>query len=230
MPNLPPSNNTQPAIQLVGAQNSSLALIATLVVTSLTGGESQDMSAGPGTASVAPTQATAPSGKGGEGAHAADESGNPQGSLSLLIPTALRPWVMVLLGTNEALAGIRERHPRSVHLRRRPAGPRGVAEPGLSSRTSEHRRGHPRHGPGGAYPFASRPNRGPGHRRTCRLPGQEEPAQPEPDPSAVPVAAGPATDPAEVLPDTSKSTRFRLVNLLAVTVASIGALTFTRDS
>ena len=29
-----------------------------------------------------------------------------------------------------------------------------------------------------------------------------EPAQPEPDPSAVPVAAGPDTDPAEVLPDT----------------------------
>ena len=42
------------------------------------------------------------------------------------------------------------------------------------------------------------------------------------------VAAGPATEPAEVLPDTSKSTRFRLVNLLAVSVASIGALTFAR--
>ena len=40
-PSLPPPNNTQPAIQLVPAQNSSLALIATLVVTSLTGGESQ---------------------------------------------------------------------------------------------------------------------------------------------------------------------------------------------
>ena len=104
MPNLPPSNNTQPAIQLVGAQNSSLALIATLVVTSLNGGESQIMSVGSGTASVLPTQATAPS---GEGAHAADESENPQGGLSLLIPPALRPWVMVLLGTNEALARIR---------------------------------------------------------------------------------------------------------------------------
>ena len=104
MPNLPPSNNTQPAIQLVGAQNSSLALIATLVVTSLNGGESQIMSVGSGTASVLPTQATAPS---GEGAHTADESGNPQGGLSILIPPALRPWVLVLLGTNEALARIR---------------------------------------------------------------------------------------------------------------------------
>jgi len=107
MPNLPPPNNTQPAIQLVGAQNSSLALIATLVVTSLNGGESQITSVGSGTPSVLPTQATAPSGKGGEGAHAADESGNPQGGLSILIPPALRPWVLVLLGTNEALARIR---------------------------------------------------------------------------------------------------------------------------
>ena len=57
---------------------------------------------------------------------------------------------------------------------------------------------------------------------------QEGPAQPERARSAVPVAAEPATDPAEVFPDTSKSTRFRLVNLLAVSVASIGALTFTR--
>ena len=102
-PSLPPPNNTQPAIQLVPAQSSSLALIATLVVTSLTGGESQGMS----TASVAPNQAITPSGKGGEGVHAADESGNPQGGLSNLIPTALRPWVLVLLGTNEALARIR---------------------------------------------------------------------------------------------------------------------------
>src|SRR5208337_3667374 len=107
MPNLPPPNNTQPAIQLVGAQNSSLALIATLVVTSLNGGESQITSVGSGTPSVLPTQATAPSGKGGEGAHAADESGNPQGGLSIQIPPALRPWVLVLLGTNEALARIR---------------------------------------------------------------------------------------------------------------------------
>ena len=106
-PNLPPSNNTQPAIQLVPAQNSSLALIATLVVTSLNGGESQIMSVGSGTASVLPTQATAPSGNGGVGAHAADESGNPQGGLSILIPPALKPWVLVLLGTNEALARIR---------------------------------------------------------------------------------------------------------------------------
>ena len=106
-PNLPPSNNTQPAIQLVPAQNSSLALIATLVVTSLNGVESQIMSVGSGTASVLPTQATAPSGKGGEGAHAADESGNPQGGLSILIPPALRPWVLVLLGTNEALDRMR---------------------------------------------------------------------------------------------------------------------------
>ena len=44
---------------------------------------------------------------GGEGAHAADESGNPLGGLSILIPPALRPWVLVLLGTNEALAPIR---------------------------------------------------------------------------------------------------------------------------
>ena len=102
-PSLPPPNNTQPAIQLVPAQSSSLALIATLVVTSLTGGESQGMS----TASVAPNQAITPSGKGGEGAHAADESENPQDGLSLLIPPALRPWVLVLLGTNEALARIR---------------------------------------------------------------------------------------------------------------------------
>ncbi|HMF36072.1 MAG TPA: Ig-like domain repeat protein, partial [Isosphaeraceae bacterium] len=107
VPNLPPSNNTQPAIQLVPAQNSSLALIATLVVTSLNGVESQIMSVGSGTASVLPTQATAPSGKGGEGAHAADESGNPQGGLSILIPPALRPWVLVLLGTNEALDRMR---------------------------------------------------------------------------------------------------------------------------
>ena len=55
---------------------------------------------------------------------------------------------------------------------------------------------------------------------------REGPARTEPDPSAVPVAAGPATDPAEVLPDTSKSTLFRLVEILAVSVASIGALTF----
>ena len=47
------------------------------------------MSVGSGTASVLPTQATAPSGKGGEGAHAADESGNPQGGLSILIPPGL---------------------------------------------------------------------------------------------------------------------------------------------
>ena len=106
-PSLPPPSNTQPAIQLVGAQSSSLALIATLVVTSLNGGESQIMSVGSGTASVLPTQATAPSGNGGEGAHAADESGNPLGGLSILIPSALRPWVLVLLGTNEALARIR---------------------------------------------------------------------------------------------------------------------------
>ena len=106
-PNLPPPNNPQPSILLVPAQSSSLALIATLVVTSLNGGESQIMSVGSGTASVLPTQATAPSGKGGEGAHAADESGNPLGGLSILIPPALRPWVLVLLGTNEALARIR---------------------------------------------------------------------------------------------------------------------------
>ncbi len=106
-PSLPPSNNPQPSILLVPAQNSSLPLIATLLVTSLTGGESQNMSTGFGTASVAPNQAIAPSGKGGEGAHAADESGNPQGGLSRLIPPPLRPWVLVLLGTNEALARIR---------------------------------------------------------------------------------------------------------------------------
>ena len=106
-PSLPPPSNTQPSILLVGAQNSSLALIATLVVTSLNGGESQIMSVGSGTASVLPTQATAPSGTGGEGAHADDESANPLGGLSNLIPTALRPWVLVLLGTNEALARIR---------------------------------------------------------------------------------------------------------------------------
>ena len=51
---------------------------------------------------------------------------------------------------------------------------------------------------------------------------REGPAQPERARSAFPVAAGPATDPAELLPDTSKSTRFRLVNLLAMSVASIG--------
>jgi len=49
---LPPPSNTQPSILLVGAQNSSLALIATLVVTSLNGVESQIMSVGSGTASV----------------------------------------------------------------------------------------------------------------------------------------------------------------------------------
>ena len=101
MPNLPPPSNTQPSILLVGAQNSSLALIATLVVTSLNGVESS------GTASVSPNQAITPSGTGGESAHADDESGNPQGGLSILIPPALRPWVLVLLGTNEALARIR---------------------------------------------------------------------------------------------------------------------------
>ena len=104
--NLPPSNNAQPSIGLVPAQNSSLALIATLMVTSFTGGESQDMSVGSAPAIVSPNQAIAPSGEGDEGAHAADDSGNPLGSLSILISPALGPWVLVLLGTNEALARI----------------------------------------------------------------------------------------------------------------------------
>ena len=223
MPNLPPSNNTQPAIQLVGAQNSSLALIATLVVTSLNGGESQIMSVGSGTASVLPTQATAPS---GEGAHAADESGNPQGGLSLLIPTALRPWVLVLLGTNEALARIRgtipdlstsgdgQQGPMELLSRAYQAVLRSIDE-AIHGMVQE-----------GHTPSLRTRTKG---RDIDELAGdlaQEGPARTEPDPSAVPVAAGPATDPAEVLPDTSKSTLFRLVELLAVSVASIGALDF----
>ena len=171
MPNLPPSNNTQPAIQLVGAQNSSLALIATLVVTSLNGGESQIMSVGSGTASVLPTQATAPSGKGGEGAHAADESGNPQGGLSILIPTALRPWVLVLLGTNEALARIRGTIP---DLFTSGDGQQGPVE--LLSRAyqavlrsiDEAIHGMVQEGHTPSLPTRIK---GSGHRRTCRLPG-----------------------------------------------------------
>ena len=228
MPNLPPPNNTQPAIQLVGAQNSSLALIATLVVTSLNGGESQIMSVGSGTASVSPNQAIAPSGKGGEGAHAADESANPQGGLSILIPTALRPWVLVLLGTNEALARIRGTIP---DLFTSGDGQQGPVE--LLSRAYQavlRSIDEAIHGMvlEGHTPSLRARTKG---RDIDELAGdlaREGPAQPEPDPSAVPVAAGPATDPAEVLPDTSKSTLFRLVNLLAVSVASIGALTFTR--
>ena len=76
---LPPPSNTQPSILLVGAQNSSLALIATLVVTSLNGGESQDHVGWVRDGKRFPNQAIAPSGKGGEGAHAADESANPHG-------------------------------------------------------------------------------------------------------------------------------------------------------
>ena len=228
VPNLPPSNNTQPAIQLVGAQNSSLALIATLVVTSLNGGESQEMSAGSGTASVTPNQAIAPSGKGGEGAHAADESGNPQGGLSILIPPALRPWVLVLLGTNEALARIRGTIP---DLFTSGDGQQGPVE--LLSRAYQavlRSIDEAIHGMvlEGHTPSLRARTKGRDIDELAGYLAQEGPAQPEPDPSAVPVAAGPATDPAEVLPDTSKSTRFRLVNLLAVSVASIGALTFTR--
>ena len=227
-PNLPPPNNPQPSILLVGAQNSSLALIATLVVTSLTGVESQEMSVGSGTVSVSPTQAIAPSGEGGAGAHADDESGNPQGGLSILIPTALRPWVLVLLGTNEALARIRGTTP---DLFTSGDGQQGPVE--LLSRAyqavlrsiDEAIHGIVLEGHTPSLPARIE------DRDIDELAGdlaREGPAQPEPARSAVPVAAGPATDPAELLPDTSKSTRFRLVNLLAVSVASIGALTFTR--
>ena len=219
-PSLPPPNNTQPAIQLVPAQSSSLALIATLVVTSLNGVES-------GTASVAPNQAITPSGKGGEGAHADDESGNPLGGLSILIPTALRPWVLVLLGTNEALARIRgtipdlftsgdgQQGPVELLSRAYQAVLRSIDEaiPGMVLEgLTPSLRAEPRTGTS----------------TNLRDLAQEGPARTEPDPSAVPVAAGPATDPAEVLPDTSKSTLFRLVEILAVSVASIGALAFTR--
>ena len=227
-PSLPPPSNTQPSILLVGAQNSSLALIATLVVTSLNGGESQIMSVGSGTASVPPTQAIAPSGKGGEGAHAADESGNPLGGLSILIPTALRPWVLVLLGTNEALARIRGTIP---DLFTSGDGQQGPVE--LLSRAYQavlRSIDEAIHGMVLEGHTPSLPARIKG-RDIDELAGdlaREGPARTEPDPSAVPVAAGPATDPAEVLPDTSKSTLFRLVELLAVSVASIGALTFTR--
>ena len=221
-PSLPPPNNTQPAIQLVPAQSSSLALIATLVVTSLTGGESQGMS----TASVAPNQAITPSGKGGEGAHAADESENPQGGLSLLIPPALRPWVLVLLGTNEALARIRGIIPDLFTSGDGQQGPVELLSRAYQAvvRTIDEaihgmvQKGH----------IPSLPARVKGwdiDELAASL-AEEGPAQPERARSAVPLAAGPATDPAEVLPDTSKSTRFRLVNLLAVSVASIGALDF----
>ena len=221
-PNLPPSNNTQPAIQLVPAQNSSLALIATLVVTSLNGVESS------GTASVSPNQAIAPSGKGGESAHEADESANPLGGLSILIPTALRPWVLVLLGTNEALARIRGTIP---DLSTSGDGQQGPVE--LLSRAYQAvLRSIDEAIPGmvleGLTPSLRARTKG---RDIDKLAGdlaREGPARTEPDPSAVPVAAGPAHDPAEVLPDTSKSTLFRLVEILAVSVASIGALTFTR--
>ena len=217
-PSLPPPNNTQPAIQLVPAQSSSLALIATLVVTSLTGGESQGMS----TASVAPNQAITPSGKGGEGAHAADESENPQGGLSLLIPPALRPWVLVLLGTNEALARIRGTIPDLFTSGDGQQGPVELLSRAYQAvvRTIDDaihgmvQKGH----------IPSLPARVKGwdiDELAASL-AEEGPAQPERARSAVPLAAGPATDPAEVLPDTSKSTRFRLVNLLAVSVASIG--------
>ena len=223
---LPPPSNTQPSILLVGAQNSSLALIATLVVTSLNGGESQIMSVGSGTASVLPTQAIAPSGTGGEGAHADDESANPLGGLSILIPTALRPWVLVLLGTNEALARIRGTIP---DLFTSGDGQQGPVE--LLSRAYQavlRSIDEAIHGMVQEGHTPSLPARAKGW-DIDELAGdlaEEGPARTEPDPSAVPVAAGPATDPAEVLPDTSKSTRFRLVNLLAVSVASIGALDF----
>jgi hypothetical protein len=225
---LPPPSNTQPAIQLVGAQNSSLALIATLVVTSLNGGESQIMSVGSGTASVSPNQAITPSGKGGEGVHAADESGNPQGGLSILIPPVLRPWVLVLLGTNEALARIRGTIP---DLFTSGDGQQGPVE--LLSRAYQavlRSIDEAIHGMVQKGHTPSLPARVKGwdiDELAASL-AEEGPAQPERARSAVPVAAGPATEPAEVLPDTSKSTLFRLVEILAVSVASIGALTFTR--
>ena len=208
---LPPPSNTQPSILLVGAQNSSLALIATLVVTSLNGGESQIMSAGSGTASVSPTQAIAPSGKGGEGAHADDESGNPLGGLSILIPTALRPWVLVLLGTNEAIARIRGAIPDLFTSGDGQQGPVGL----LSRAYQAILRSIDEAIPGvvleGLTPSLRARTKG---RDIDELAGdlaREGPARTEPGPSAVPVAAGPATDPAEALPETSKSTLFRLV-------------------
>ena len=225
---LPPPSNTQPSILLVGAQNSSLALIATLVVTSLNGVESQEMSVGSGTASVSPNQAIAPSGTGGEGAHADDESGNPQGGLSILIPPALRPWVLVLLGTNEALARIRGTIP---DLSTSGDGQQGPVE--LLSRAYQavvRTIDEAIHGMVQKGHTPSLPARVKGwdiDELAASL-AEEGPSQPERARSAVPVAAGPATEPAEVLPDTSKSTLFRLVNLLAVSVASIGAITFTR--
>src|SRR5271157_3112430 len=186
------------------------------------------MLAGSATASVSPTQATAPSGKGGEGGHAADESGNPQGGLSILIPTALRPWVLVLLGTNEALARIRGTIP---DLFTSGDGQQGPVE--LLSRAYQavlRSIDEAIHGMVQEGHTPSLPARVKGW-DIDELAGylaQEGPAQPERARSAVPVAAGPATDPAEVLPDISKSTRLRLVNLLAVSVALIGALTFAR--
>ncbi len=228
MPNLPPSNNTQPSILLVGAQNSSLALIATLVVTSLNGGESQIMSVGSGTASVLPTQATAPSDTGGVSAHAADESENPQGGLSILIPTALRPWVLVLLGTNEALARIRGASPdlfTSGDGRQGPVGLLSRAYQAVLRSIDEAIHGMVLEGHTPSLPVRVK---GWDIDELAASLAEEGPARTEPGPSAVPVAAGPATDPAEVLPDTSKSTLFRLVEILAVSVASIGAITFTR--
>ena len=219
---LPPPSNAQPAIQLVGAQTSSLALIATLVVTSLNGGESQIMSVGSGTASVLPTQATAPSDTGGESAHAADESENPQGGLSILIPTVLRPWVLVLLGTNEALARIRGASPDLFTSGDGQQGPVALlsrAYQAVLRSIDEAIHGMVQEGHTPSLPARTE------DRDLDELAGdlaQEGPARTEPGPSAVPVAAGPATDPAEVLPDTSKSTLFRLVEILAVSVASIG--------
>ena len=225
---LPPPNNTQPAIQLVPAQSSSLALIATLVVTSLNGGESQIMSVGSGTASVLPTQATAPSGTGGEGAHADDESANPLGGLSILIPTALRPWVLVLLGTNEALARIRGTTPDLFTSGDGQQGPVGLLSRAYQAVLRSIDEAIPGMVLEGLTPSLRARTKGRDIDELAGYLAQEGPAQPERARAAVPVAAGPATEPAEVLPDTSKSTRFRLVNLLAVSVASIGALTFTR--
>ena len=111
VPNLPPSKNTQPSILLVPAQSSSLALIATLVVTSLNGGESQNMSAEFATTGALPTQALAQSGEGGEKAHAADESGNPQGAVPSPLRSPLKSWILFLLGPDEALDRIRRAIP-----------------------------------------------------------------------------------------------------------------------
>ena len=69
------------------------------------------MSAGSATTGALPNQAIAPSGEGGENAHAADESGNPQGAAPSPLRSALKSWALFLLSPNEALDRLRRAIP-----------------------------------------------------------------------------------------------------------------------